>query len=522
MKSPLFVLLIIITRFVATAQNSWTNFYNATGNGNDEANAIVLDSSNNVFVTGWATELSSGHDYATIKYSSMGLPLWTNVYNGPSNSTDEAKAIAVDNNGDVIVTGYSIGSSGYYDYATIKYSSAGVPLWTSRFSELTNGNNFAQTIAVDGGRNAFVTGYSSSSSGVDYDYATIMYSSAGVPLWTNRYNGPGNGNDYAQAIAVDSGSNAIVTGYSVGSLAAYEYATIKYSSAGVPLWTNIYSGSGNSLATAIALDTNDNVFVTGYSTGVGSGYDYATIKYNGQGLPLWTNRYNGTGNGADDAAAIAVDSSGNVIVAGVSFGVGGTFDYDYATIKYSNVGLPLWTNRYNGPGSNRDFATKVAVDSNGNAFVTGYSTSVNGDYDYLTLGYSSMGMPLWTNRYTGPGNYADVATAIAVDSGGGVLVTGYSTGSGGVYNYATIKYGATSANSPFFIITTDGRFGFTNGAFGFNYSAPTSSNVVIQASTNLQIWWPLKTNPPGIGTSYFSDPQSSTNNIRFYQAKLSP
>ena len=90
MKSPLFVLLIIITRFVATAQNSWTNFYNATGNGNDEANAIVLDSSNNVFVTGWATELSSGHDYATIKYSSMGLPLWTNVYNGPSNKIGRA------------------------------------------------------------------------------------------------------------------------------------------------------------------------------------------------------------------------------------------------------------------------------------------------------------------------------------------------------------------------------------------------------------------------------------------------
>ena len=77
------------------------------------------------------------------------------------------------------------------------------------------------------------------------DYATIKYSSAGVPLWTNRYNGPGNGDDYATAVAVDGSNNVIVTGYSTGSAGDLDYATIKYSSAGVPLWTNRYNGPGN-------------------------------------------------------------------------------------------------------------------------------------------------------------------------------------------------------------------------------------------------------------------------------------
>ena len=66
-----------------------------------------------------------------------------------------------------------------------------------------------------------------------------------MPLWTNRYNGPGNGDDYANAVAVDGSNNVIVTGYSLATAANYDYATIKYSSAGVPLWTNRYNGPGN-------------------------------------------------------------------------------------------------------------------------------------------------------------------------------------------------------------------------------------------------------------------------------------
>ena len=158
-----------------------------------------------------------------------------------------------------------------------------------------------------------------------YDYATIKYSSAGVPLWTNRYNGPGNGDDAAYAVAVDGSDNVIVTGYSAGQRRLDDdYATIKYSSAGVPLWTNRYNGpgNGNDYAYAVAVDGSNNVIVTGYSTGSGSSYDYATIKYSSAGVPLWTNRYNGPGNGDDHACAVAVDGSNNVIVTGCSLGSG--------------------------------------------------------------------------------------------------------------------------------------------------------------------------------------------------------
>jgi hypothetical protein len=268
-----------------------------------------------------------------------------------------------------------------------------VQAWVQRY----NGpGNEASAVAVDGSNNVIVTGYSYDSGSSD-DYATIQYSSAGVPLWTNRYDGPGNGYDFAYAVAVDGSNNVIVTGYSDGGGYNYDYATIKYSSAGVPLRTNRYNGPGNSddYGQAVAVDGNGDVIVTGYSTGTGSDLDYATIKYSSAGVPLWTNRYNGPGNDADYAFAVAVDGSNNVIVTGGSdAGSYPNYYSDYATIQYSSAGLPLWTNRYGNGPENDSWAASVAVDGSNNVIVTG--TSCNGvDHDYATkCGCAALDQPL--------------------------------------------------------------------------------------------------------------------------------
>ena len=72
------------------------------------------------------------------------------------------------------------------------------------------------------------------------------------------------------------------------------------------------------------------------------------------------------------------------------------------------------------------------------------------------------------------------------------------------------------------IITTNAAFGFTHGVFGFDVSGPSGSDVVIQASTDLQTWIPLQTNQLGSGLLYFSDAQSPANVRRFYRAQLLP
>src|SRR5438874_9524145 len=99
----------------------------------------------------------------------------------------------------------------------------------------------------------------------------------------------------------------------------------------------------------MAIDAAGNVYVTGNSLGIGTGYDYATVKYNSSGTQQWVTRYNGPANRDDYGNAIAVDSSGNVYVTGWSPGSG--TDYDYATIKYNSTGQQQWVARYNGPGN---------------------------------------------------------------------------------------------------------------------------------------------------------------------------
>jgi hypothetical protein len=231
-----------------------------------------------------------------------------------------------------------------------------VEAWAQRFTgspatayDVTSEDD-AEKVAVDSSGNVVVAG-SSDANVTGYDWLIIKYSGAGVPLWTNRYNGPRNGDDHATALAVDGSGNIYVAGYSTGNASSNDYATIAYSAAGAPLWTNTYNGTGNGddRANAVALDASANVFVTGYSAGTNS-IDYATVAYSAAGLPLWTNRYGRPVNGANQASDIAVDSSGNVFVTGSSAAGG----YDYATIKYSKTGVPLWTNRYDGPANGDD------------------------------------------------------------------------------------------------------------------------------------------------------------------------
>ncbi len=276
------VLIGLIGLASAQVDTAWVRRYNGSpGNGTDYAVAIAVDGAGNVYVTGQSDAAGTvERDWATIKYNSAGDTLWVRRYNGPGNGTDYGYAVAVDGTGNVYVTGMSTGSGTERDYLTIKYNSAGDTLWVRRYNGPGNGYDFALALAVDGMGNVYVTGYGHGS-GTGYDYATIKYNSAGDSLWVARYNGPGNDADCAYAIAVDGAGNVYVTGNSTGIGTADDYATIKYNSAGNQQWVARYDGPGNGIdmANALAVDGTGNVYMTGWSTGSGTGADYTTIKY---------------------------------------------------------------------------------------------------------------------------------------------------------------------------------------------------------------------------------------------------
>src|SRR5262249_22017062 len=192
-----------------------------------------------------------GFDYATLKYDSSGQQQWVAGYNGPGNEDDEPYAMAVDSSGNVHVTGYSTGAGSGYDYTTIKYDTSGTEEWVARYNGEYNLLDIAYAIALDASGNVYVTGWSVGPGfgGTSYDYATVKYDSSGHEQWVERYNGSGNVDDQAYAIAVDPSANVYVTGYSIDSRGISDYTTIKYSQAPSPTPTPTASSTSTPTVT---------------------------------------------------------------------------------------------------------------------------------------------------------------------------------------------------------------------------------------------------------------------------------
>jgi len=317
----------------------------------------------------------------------------------------------------------------------------------------------------------------------------VKYSSAGAEQWVARYNGPGNSYDEAVAIAVDAVGAVCVTGESDGPDTTKDYATVKYSSAGVEQWVARYNGPANDLdaAMAIALDAAGNVIVAGSSRDPATLDDYATVKYNSAGVQQWVARYHGWGNDFGDA--LAVDRSGGVHVTGAS--MSDSNYYDYATIKYASTGTQQWVRNYREPHYGWDGADAIAVDDKGNTYVTGSSESSAGaGYDFATVKYDSLGGEQWVARYNGPGSGDDRAYAISLDGQRAVCVTGWSEDVGANADYATIKYVPCSPPQPLICVSPSGV------SLAANMRQVRDTAVVILNNGNADLQWSLVENPP--------------------------
>ncbi|MBK8550253.1 MAG: SBBP repeat-containing protein [Ignavibacteria bacterium] len=347
--------------------------------------------------------------------------MWSRIYTNANqyNSDDGVSDIIVDKQRNIYITGYTANSvSANRNIITIKYSPSGDSLWVKHYAGTANGNDEGKAIALDNSGNVYVTGYSTGT-GTNADYITIKYDSLGNQIWVNSYNYFTNNADISNSIDVDERGNVYVTGQS-----EYSYLTIKYDSNGNLKWDKRYN-AGNSIGISLEADIYGNVYVTGTSrlSGGSNNEDYATIKYDSLGNILWSKRYNS--NGIDNAVglklvnSINVNSPPDIIVTGTS-------SNDYFTIKYSGVtGNTLWSQRYNGPSNSLEAVSSLAVDDFGNAYITGYSyDNVTGN-DVVTIKYDGIfGDELWNVRYNTSGNTNERGKDIALGPDGSVFVTG--------------------------------------------------------------------------------------------------
>lgn len=408
----------------------WVQRYNNSPvDDNDEASDIAIDSAGNIHVTGTSVGKTTGPDFYTISYDPAGATLKSWRTDGPSHEGDYGNGVTADGQGGVYVTGPSFRgvNDQHLDYQTVKFENSKKPVWEERYDARRNGNDVATAIEyfADGsGAFVLVTGASEDSSNTQsdvlhYDYLTLKYDAGdGSLIWEARYDGDAaDGDDEASAMVTDSNGNVYVTGRSQGESSDFDIVTIKYLPDGNPdpSWgsngVNRFDGEyGNDEASSIALDSAGNVYVAGKSQGSNSNFDYIILKYDPQGNSDQSWGMGGSvrfdGNYDDEAVAIAVhesEGSATVTVTGFSSNSEDGMNNDYVTIRYLPDGTPDPDWGMNGvmkyDGGQDDRAASMSINASGEVYITGKSQKSASNYDYYTIKYDSSGNMAWRARY---------------------------------------------------------------------------------------------------------------------------
>ncbi|MCL5271623.1 MAG: SBBP repeat-containing protein [bacterium] len=370
--------------------------------------------------------------------SGIGL-VWSTYLGGMDNTPtgDQAQGVAIDNEGNVYITGatssinwvsggydtsYDGGGDIWYDGFLAKFSPLGQHLWSTYLGGNSEDNTWS--VAVDADGYVYVTGMTKSEGWISGGFDTSLDTSHGVDPITGEYTS--------------------------------DVYVMKLSGDGVPVWSTYVGGSGAELAESIALDKTGCIYVAGFTTSsdwISGGYDVEygggegfVAKLTSDGNFLWST-YIGGDNG-DQCYGISVDSSGNVLVCGLTNSTGwvsGGYNIDFNgstsnpdgfVVKLSPEGSHLWST-YLG-GNEREYVRGIAIDHENNIYVTGETYSpdwIAGGFDTLYPGHregyllklSSSGQALWSTYLGGLSTWSDTC---AVDDAGNVYVAGTSEISG--------------------------------------------------------------------------------------------
>ena len=395
---------------------------------------IGLDKFGNIYVCFEKTTTTK--DIVTLKYSTSGEQLWHSIY-GEGYSQEFVRDMEVDENGNVIITGRISHNFNGDTLILLKYDTYGNLKWDRKYTDsLINTNGLACTSDKYG--NVYVTGFNSDEQ-FSYVMITIKYDSLGNRKWVSKYRGPLGELDHGRDIVVDDSGYVYVGGRSKGIGTSYDFITIKYNSQGIEQWNARYNGPAGTwddLLQFIALDSMRNVYVVGQTRPVDLHIKIAILKYDNNGVLQWLRIPEVSEGSSESAYGMKVDKPGNVYITGGSTGWGQSFEC--TTMKYNSMGDSLWV--INFPRNNYSIGQDIDLDDSGNVYIAGWTTvnSGQGNYDALTIKYNTVGQFQWYMQYnSGSIQSNDRWQHICVDSVGSSI---YCFGTNHHYKVATIKY----------------------------------------------------------------------------------
>ncbi len=330
----------LIVKYDADGNLIWWQPYD-TGNGDDIACAVDVDNAGNVYVVGYTPD-NTIHDWRYIKYDTDGYLLWDKTRDWGPDVDQGCHDVVVDTAGGYLyMTGDYIGSSGTWDYLTVKCDLDGNYVSENGWSGGTGVDNNGWCITRDNAGNIYVSGCVWN---LTRDWGTVKYDSNLSLIWNKTYDSGVEENIPAGAIAVDYTGCVYLAGWVEN--ASDDWQIVKYAADGTFLWNKTIDTGNDEAAWGVAVDDAGYIYVNGdYYEGGTEYWNYRTIKCDWDGNTQWSVTYNYVGD--DGGRGVAIDDAGFVYVVGHSYR---TVDKDFLTIKYEQqTGIAEHSSGYNSP-----------------------------------------------------------------------------------------------------------------------------------------------------------------------------
>ncbi|HOW52486.1 MAG TPA: DUF1566 domain-containing protein [bacterium] len=369
--------------------------------------AVVLDANGNIFVAGTASGTLDGSTTSGPIFLTKFTPDLTKEWTKQWGSGVEAwsHGAAVDSGGNIYVTGTARGDFdgntqiGGDDIFLTRWNANGTKAWSKLLGTTSTSSMYEEgyAIAINNSDEIFTSGDVGAS--IDggtyignYDVFLGKYLGDGEKQWIKQY---GTDDwDITYSMAQDNAGNLYMVGSTRGSLSGYTNAgaddlfLMKTSGSGIESWHREWGTSGVDRAWGVAVDSNDNIYVTGETGGDLDGNtsagnsDIFLTKWNSDGTKAWTKQW---GNDQPDTgSAVVVDKNGFIFVTGAANGsLDGNPDAgagDVFLTKWSPSGTKIWTKQWGSSGN--DWGRAMAIDDNGKIFITGSSGGlIDGNLD---------------------------------------------------------------------------------------------------------------------------------------------
>jgi cysteine-rich repeat protein len=379
------------TNCVVSGTPLWTQTYNGPASGADFWAAVKADPAGNVYVVGGSPTANQGYNIVVRKYDANGGIVWTDTYNGAANGEDVGEGITVDASGNVLAIGYETVTGQGKNVWLRKYTSAGVLVWTQTYDGALHLDDYGYGVTTNPAGDIFIAGSirSVAAQGLDMLVAKIAGVNGSI-VWFDTITSAGTHDDELIGIALTSSGAVVTTGYTFGAT-NLDIVTRKYTDNGVSgtlAWNRTYAGlaGGVDVGYSVAGDGSGNVIVSGTETVAGQALNVWVHKYDTNGNDVWQQGFDGAAHLNDQGLGVAVDASNNVVVVGEE-----TLANNSTNVwvrKYTPAGATLWTQTYNGAADGNDGANFVSIDANANVLVCGFETTAG-----------AQGQNAWLRKY---------------------------------------------------------------------------------------------------------------------------